>query len=95
MTFSERMTRYQRGLVVRLLARGGRQAQNIHLLADALGDMGQDVGIDRMVALAEWLCEAGLARIVVQVPPVTVRLTRRGRRLARGRIEVRGVTLSP
>lgn len=91
MTFAERRTEHRRRLVVQLLGEDSREPCNLHILSEALADLGQDVPIDRMVGIAEWLAEAGLLRVVERTPPTTVLLTARGRRLAEGRILVRGV----
>ncbi|MDE0406874.1 MAG: hypothetical protein OXN81_03355 [Alphaproteobacteria bacterium] len=91
MTFAERKAEHRRRLVVQLLGEDSREPCNLHLLADALADLGQDVPIDEMAGIAEWLAEAGLLRFVERTPPTTVLLTARGRRLAGGRILVSGV----
>ena len=93
MTLAERKAEYRRLRIVQLLGEDPDESCNIHILADALADLGQDVRVDRMVELAEWLAGAGLVRIVAVGPPMSARLTARGRRLAEGRIVVRGVAL--
>ena len=93
MTLSERKTEYRRLRIVQLLGEDHPESCNIDILADALADLGQDVRVDRMVQLAEWLAGAGLVRIVAEGPPMSVRLTARGRRLAEGHIVVQGAAL--
>ena len=93
MTLAERKAEYRRLRIVQLLGEDPEESCNIHILADALRDLGQDVLIDGMVELAEWLAGAGLVRIAEKGPPMNVILTARGRGLAEGRIVVRGVAL--
>ena len=93
MSLARGKAEYRRLRIVQLLGEDPHEPCNIFILADALADLGEDVRVDRMVELAEWLAGAGLVKIVAEGPPMSVRLTARGQRLAEDRIVVRGVAL--
>ena len=78
---------------LRVLAEDPELTLNIHSLRAALSLLGRDVRVDRLVALTDWLAEAGLVRFVGEEPPRIVRLNPRGLEFVEGRIVVRGVAL--
>ena len=55
MTLAERKADYRRLRAVQPLGEEPVESCNIDTLADALTDLGQDVRVDRMVQLVEWL----------------------------------------
>ena len=91
-TFTKKLkAEFQRRCIVDLLGEDPDFGHNIFILSEALADLGQDVQVDQMVAHANWLTEAGLVEIVHRTPPMVLRVTDRGRRVAAGKINVSGV----
>ena len=88
-------TEYHRRLIVDVLGTDPDFPLNASILRGALAEFGQDVQVDQMAALAEWLAGAGLVTFVDRDPPVVLRLTDRGRDLAAGKISVSGVMEKP
>ena len=82
---------YRRRCIVDLLGDDPDSGLNVHILSDALAELGQDVRVDEMVAHASWLAEAGLVEFVHRDPPAVLRVTNRGRHVAKGKINVSGV----
>ena len=76
---------YQRRCIVDLLGEDPDFGHNVHILCDALADLGQDVQVDQMVAHANWLSEAGLVEIVHRTLRMVLRVAGRGRHVAAAR----------
>ena len=83
----------QRLRVLRVLAEDRGHSHNVHVLRSALALLGHDVRSDQAAALLDWLAGAGLVEITSEFDPVTVRLTRRGLDVAKGRLVAPGVAL--
>lgn len=93
MPLSEIIDRDQRLRILQVLAEDRGHSHNAHILRSALAALGHDIRVDQVVALANWLAEAGLVEIASEGPPLVVRLTERGLDVAQGRAVVPGVAL--
>ena len=82
---------YRRRCIVDLLGDDPDSGLNVHILSDALAELGEHVRVDEMVSHANWLAEAGLVEVVHRGTPLVLRVTNRGRHVAAGRINVSGV----
>ena len=91
MSYNQYLAEHARLSILRLLGEQPAYEANCSILADALPELGINVGRDFVRDQVDWLAERGLVETREVRDLVIAKATRRGLDVAAGRTSVRGV----